>query len=463
MDARMTDEEAERYPGLTPAGRTLLQFMREHPHAPLYRNRSGHHLQPAEVARVRAIEAEVVAASIEWQPNQPPDWLARFIAECLAKVPFYRRYGALPAKLTYLPTITRADLARDVAYLVPDDLDIERLINYRTSGTSGHPLLVASHPLVAAQYLAYHKRALRRCGVHLRHGSGQVGVVLVGFQTSCFTYVSVTPAMDDSGLAKLNLHPNDWRDAADRERYLTALQPEVISGDPLSLAALLEIAPRLRPAALLSTSMTLLPGLRVRLEQCFGCPVLDVYSMNEAGPLAVFDPAVGGHVLLQPRMYVEILDAAEQPVAVGERGEVTLSGGFNFCMPLLRYRTGDHARLVRRGADLVLLDLEGRPPVRYRTAGGAWLNNVEITHALRPLPLVQFCVHQDAQGALAVQYIGAGVDPAQVRVALAGLVGSDTLLTVEQRTSFGDKVIQYTSGLDCEAGVSSARPLARSP
>jgi hypothetical protein len=82
-----------------------------------------------------------------------------------------------------------------------------------------------------------------------------------------------------------------------------------------------------------------------------------------------------------------------------ERGEVTLTGGFNFCLPLLRYRTGDYARLLRCGADLVLLQLEGRPPVRYRTTGGEWLNNVEITHALRPLPLAQFCVHQDAQGA----------------------------------------------------------------
>jgi len=37
--------------------------------------------------------------------------------------------------------------------------------------------------------------------------------------------------------------------------------------------------------------MTLLPGLRQRLERRFGCPVLDIYSMNEAGPVAVADAA----------------------------------------------------------------------------------------------------------------------------------------------------------------------------
>jgi phenylacetate-CoA ligase len=124
-----------------------------------------------------------------------------------------------------------------------------------------------------------------------------------------------------------------------------------------------------------------------------------------------------------------------------------LSGGFNFCLPLLRYRTGDHARLVRRGDDLVLLELEGRPPVRYRTSSGTWLNNVEITHALRPLPLAQFCVHQDAEGGLAVQYVGSLVEPTQVREALSRVLGRDARITVEPRGSFDDKVIQYTSAL----------------
>ena len=41
--------------------------------------------------------------------------------------------------------------------------------------------------------------------------------------------------------------------------------------------------------------MSLLPGLRARLEERFKCPVLDLYSMNEAGPLAVADASAGGH------------------------------------------------------------------------------------------------------------------------------------------------------------------------
>ena len=84
---------------------------------------------------------------------------------------------------------------------------------------------------MAANYLAFHKRALRRFGLELRNGRGTVGVVLLGYQRHCFTYVSVTPTMDESGLAKINLHPADWRDPEDRAKYLDALNPELYTGD----------------------------------------------------------------------------------------------------------------------------------------------------------------------------------------------------------------------------------------
>ncbi|MBL8270418.1 MAG: hypothetical protein JNL55_28720, partial [Steroidobacter sp.] len=138
---------------------------------------------------------------------------------------------------------------------------------------------------------------------------------------------------------------------------------------------------------------------------------------------------------------------SDQPVAAGQRGEVTLTGGFNFCLPLLRYRTGDHASLERRGEDLVLVGLEGRPPVKYRRHDGRWLNNIEITHALRPMPLVQFSVHQHESGKIDVDYVGSAVAPADVEQALRSLFGADTALQIRQVGGFERKIIQYTSAL----------------
>lgn len=434
--------DPDRFPVLGEAGRAMLDFLREHPSAPTFRNQSGHKLTAAEIATVRAAEADVLSARITWSPA--PAWLPDFIARTWAEVPFWRRQGAAPARLEDVPPCSRGDLARDVAAFVPDGLAVDRLIQYATSGTTGHPLLVPSHPVVAASYLAFHKRALGRAGIELTHGAGQVGVVLLGFQKKCFTYVSVTPTMGESGLAKLNLHPDDWRDPADRARYLEALDAEVISGDPISLGELLELRARLAPRALLSTAMALAPGLKDRLATRYRCPVLDLYSMNEAGPIAVLEQPAGGHVLLQSRLLVEILAPDCRRLPPGERGEVTLTGGFNPYLPLLRYRTGDHAALDLGGDQPVLVGLTGRRPVRFRAPDGTWRNNVDVSHALAPHAAAQTALHQAADGSFLLRARGGHLGA--MRGSLIALFGAGARIEVAE-LSDDDKVLQYTSDL----------------
>lgn len=395
---------------------------------------------------LRAFELEAQAATIGWTQDQPPAWLKTFATETFHSVPHYRALGSMPDSFEHIAPISRADLSADIASFVPDRVALERMMHFQTSGTSGHPLLIPSHPVVAASYLAFHKRALRRFGITLLAGKGEVGVVLVGMQRKCFTYVSVTPTMDEAGLAKINLHPDDWQAPEDRAKYLDDLQPEVLTGDPLSFAELLKLGMTWKPRALLSTSMALLPGLRRRLEEAFACPVLDLYSMNEAGPVAVFDPALDGHVLLQNRMFIEILGEDDQRVPEGQRGEITLTGGFNFCLPLLRYRTGDFASLDFSGPEPVLRGFTGRPPVRYRTADGAWLNNIEITHAFKHLALPQWAVHQAADGSLTLRHAGGTVVEDEVREVMTRLFGA-VPLTLTALPADGPKVVQYTSDL----------------
>ncbi|WP_229418202.1 AMP-binding protein [Massilia sp. Root351] len=446
-DERM-DEDAERFPTLTAAGRAMLNFLREHPSAPVFRNESGNKLLAHEVEQVRAFEQDVAQATVGWSGQGRPTWMDDFVRAAFESVPHYRQLGSPPRDFNALPTVCRADFAADIAAFVPDTADVKRMINFRTTGTTGHPLVIASHPVVAARYLAFHKRALRRFGVELTHGSGQVGVVLLGHQKRCFTYVSVTPTMGESGLAKINLYPDEWRTPEDRAVYLDALAPEVIAGDPISFTELLNIPLTMKPRALLSVSMLLLPALRARLEQRFGCPVLDIYSLNEVGPVAVHDARAGGHVLLQPQLYVEILDRGGQPVPYGERGEITVTGGFNFCLPLLRYRTGDFASLsfdAASGAP-VLVGLSGRSPVRY-FASGKWINNIDVTHALQNLPIPHFSVHQHADAKVVLRMKQA-VTPLgdEARSALETLFGAGQV-TLEVLAA-DDKTLQYSSDLE---------------
>ena len=444
IDPAPTD--AERFPHLSEAGATLLKFMREHPNAPRYRNHSGHRLLEADLAELRAHADEVAQCNVDPRADLNRAWQVDFVQRALRHVPYYRRYGSMPTQLAHLATIDRGTLARDVAAFVPDDLPLDRLINFRTTGLTGQPLLIASHPLVAARYLAFHQRALRRFGIELQSGPGTVGVVLVGWQQRCFTYVSVTPLLGDCGLAKINLHQDDWRDSADQGQYLDALVPEIITGDPLSLGVLLELPFNHRPRALMSTSMSLTDGLRLALEARFQCPVLDLYSLNEVGPVACFDPRLGAHVLLQHRLVVEIVDADGEPLGGGERGEVTLTGGFNFCMPLLRYRTGDHAALEQRDGEWVLVGLSGRAPVRFRRDDGIYLNNIDVTHALKPHTMAQYSLVQRADASFDFSVYGPMLaDMAGIETALKDVLGENCVLRTRHVREVCDKVVQYRS------------------
>ena len=54
----------ERFPTISPQGQRTLDFMREHPAAPIYGNESGNKLQAEEVEDLRTFEREVLAAQV---------------------------------------------------------------------------------------------------------------------------------------------------------------------------------------------------------------------------------------------------------------------------------------------------------------------------------------------------------------------------------------------------------------
>ena len=56
--------DAERYPTLTDDGKRMLQRLREHRHAPMFRNESGNRLTREDVETVRAFEREVSEAVV---------------------------------------------------------------------------------------------------------------------------------------------------------------------------------------------------------------------------------------------------------------------------------------------------------------------------------------------------------------------------------------------------------------
>lgn len=397
-DLALTD--AQRRPLLDDDGRALLRDLLEHPFAPRYNHTCGDRLTARGLLAVRAFAAETATAVLQ-QPDRPPAWLAGYVDRVARTVPLYRRRGAPPARFEDLPTTSRADLIAEPWSFVPDDHRLDDIVVFTTTGTSdGRVAYIPSTPETTASYAVLLDAALRTRGAHLVGGPGTTAIAQICWQRSTYTYASISTFLGQAGVLKLNLNPADWRHPDDVVRFLEAVDAEVLTGDPVAFARLADLPVELTPKALLSSALALPAGLRARLEARFGCPAIDIYGMNEAGPVAAGLADGTGHVLLQPRLYVEVLGADGRPCPPGERGEITLTGGFNPALPLLRYRTGDTARLVRRGTTPVLADLEGRPPVPFLTADDRAVNTIDITIALHALSAARYTLHQRADRSL---------------------------------------------------------------
>jgi phenylacetate-CoA ligase len=192
----------------------------------------------------------------------------------------------------------------------------------------------------------------------------------------------------------------------------------------------------------------LLPALRDRLQRRFGCPVIDVYSMNETGPIALAraDSDADEHELLPHNLFVEILDEAGRTVPPGERGEIVVTGGVNPFLPLVRYRTGDFGSLSFRNEVPLLVGIERRRPVVFHAADGAPVVSISVTVALFRVPLPFFSLHQTRDGSLTFRTRCDAVVEHDVRRALIGLFGA-TPLRIEQvgwEAAWSGKSIQYS-------------------
>jgi phenylacetate-CoA ligase len=438
----------QRFPLLGESGRRLLERLWEHPAAPRYNFRCGDQLTGAGLARVRAYEQELNAAEPRWAHGGPPAWAGDYAAWCLREVPFYRKRGGPADDFMALPTCDRADLSREPWSFVPDGQALDEMIVYDSTGTTGSPLYVPSHAEVSAKYLPALRAALARQGVALEGGPDRVAIMTVCAQDYTLTYATVSAFLGEAAYVKINLNPNDWRDAEDRVRFIDDCQPEIFSSDPLAFAALARLPIAARPKALVSSAMTLLPGMRRQLEAHFDCPVIDVYSLCESRFIAA--RRQDAFEVIPHDIFVEILDAEGRLCQPGERGEITLTGGRNPFQAMLRYRTDDYAAMEWRDGRPLLVQFEGRQPTVLVDRQGRLVNNINVTHALKGFALAQFSLHQFADGSLRLRMRGEMAEAAGVRKALLGLFGQGQELAIESLTDAearGGKVIQYTNDL----------------
>lgn len=424
--------DAERWPALSAAGTARLQALRTHPHAPKWVHACGDRLTPTDLEQLRA-----------WAPRRPPpDWVQELRQRLQRTVPHYQRRPV--GTFLEVQPIDRAALAARIADFVPDDVELERLFQGTSSGSTGSALVVPLHPVSTAAELMLLRYLLADQGVDWAPDPTRLGLLAVVDQHHAYTYASVMTAFDEAGMARINLHPSAWRTNLDRESFLHSVAPQLITGPAPALVSLARMPLELAPLALVSGAVHLTPAARAELTARFAAPVLDLYGLKETGVVAV--SADGGpHRVAPGLLHVETLlpDGTTSPEGV--RGEITVTVAENPLLPLLRYRTGDHARLERcADGSVVLHELEGRAAVRFRRADGSWIDSVELTQLLQHHGALGWQVHQEAHGAVTVRLRGG--DAAAVQRDLQRLL--QVPLTAEQVDSLGEgKPRRYSSAL----------------
>lgn len=391
-----------RIPCLDDAGRAAMRRLREHPDAPRWTYALGDRLLPADLDAIDAVRARLARARP--QAATPSDRIMATLAGRVAQTPYLRALGAgALGDFEALPRTTRAQLAAAPWQFVPNDADLQRLIVYRTAGTTGHPVVVPHHPLAVAHYLPLVERALAAWGIAFTPEPGEPAALLLSAQLRTYTYATALMAWNGAGFAKLNLRQSDWPSAGASPRYLEAMDAPLVHGEPWTFAELLQQRPKIRPRWMMATSVAFEPGLQQALREAFGAVVVDWYATVETGPLAVSAPDGLGMILLADDVFLECVgpenrrlpipclegtDDADAVIADLALGDLLVSGARNPYLPLLRYETGDRGRLIRApDGTLRLVALQGRAAVRFDAADGTPVGTVDIARALREHPI----------------------------------------------------------------------------
>lgn len=465
LEFQPSDLELERTPLLSADGARMVARLREHPDAPRFNYATGDRLRREDLALIDKFRENLRSLRGARSHGSPPPEILQRVAEMRVHVPFFRKHIPngmnLERDWQALPTSSRADLAVAPWEFVPDNEPLDRLVIYRTAGTTGHPITIPHHPLAVRCYEPMIEYALESHGATPIFDSKTVACFLVGAQIRTYTYCAVLSNWNGAGFAKLNIRQTEWPREGSQGHYFADMQPKFLSGDPISFAEMMALDLPAKPAALVTTSVAMSPSLKKKLSEKYGAPVIDWYSMVETGPIGYACPRGHGYHLLPHDIHLEVLRPDGTQCAPGERGEVAVTGGRNVHAPLLRYRTGDFGcvdfSLCECGDPMPrLLELEGRVPVLIRSRDGTPVSTVDISRRLRehPLLLHEFVQRADRSCELTLRAMpGAIPDNEKIEADMRQLLGALKLEIVFDPT-LGDrrdgKALPYRSELMLE-------------
>ncbi|MGB3222411.1 MAG: DVU_1553 family AMP-dependent CoA ligase [Desulforhopalus sp.] len=347
--------------------------------------RSFNSLSPLSRSEIESYQAERLRSLIDF---------------CRERSAYYRRTltdaGVTTIKgmenLTDLPLTCEDDLLSQGSQMVCVSQDeVARIITLQSSGTTGNPkrLHFTDADLQQTLDFFYH-------GMQSLVDPGQTVAILLPGATPDSTGHMLARALERMKVscAILGLVDNP----AQAARTLHELQPDVLVGFPVQLLAIARMAASLKLQlgpirSVLLCSDYIPKSLSSQLAESLACEVFSHYGTVETGLGGGVDcGARCGMHLREADLLFEIIDPkTTNPLAIGQWGEIVVTTITRNGMPLIRYRTGDHGRLLPEpcpcGSNIRRLDrIFGRINQVYTSGNGSQLALQNLDELLFPLP-----------------------------------------------------------------------------
>ncbi len=310
---------------------------------------------PEAAARAALAIADELERTQWWSPDElrrhQELQLASVTQHALASVPHYQGLDA-----ARLPMMTRAQIVaagdRLLSRAYPSTHGrTQEVVTSRTSGAPvrvrGTGVIGALHAAIALRDHRWHRRDLHASLAALRYAPnapGPDGITGRGWSAATAQLAPDAPTAVLSVVGTTLDQQLAWL-VRTNPAYLL-VYPSVLHGllrrirdTGTTLSALREVR---------TVGELLAPATRALCREVLGVGVVDMYSAQEVGYIALQCPDHEHYHVQSERLLVEILRDDGTPCEAGEVGRVVVTDLHNFATPILRYDIGDLAEVGPR-------------------------------------------------------------------------------------------------------------------
>jgi phenylacetate-CoA ligase len=253
-----------------------------------------------------------------------------------------------------IPILERKDIQENSQNLISKTVPQDHLPvgAGMTSGSTGRPISLLRTRVTSLFWDAFtlrshlwYERDLSKKRAAIRYFEGDVAAAPLGAMQKGWGTAS-DMFLPHGIVVALNVSAS----IPEQAKWLLKENPDYLVSYPSNLAALAEFCikeqikvPNLKEIATMGELLS--EEQRNICREAFGLEIIDTYSAEEIGYIAMQCPSGTHYHVQSENVLLEVLNEDGQPCKAGEIGRVVLTTLHNFAKPLIRYAIGDYAEV----------------------------------------------------------------------------------------------------------------------